>query len=118
MTLVFVPVSHATPLSSISIGAITTVDISVHLSRPRRISTTNLARGSLILKLYWGYASIFPLAHCNRYSPLHRHLLKPRLKRSRPEQEFDYVPFVRLKPIELNRRHRPQIQTINVSCID
>ena len=48
---------------------------------------------------------------------LNRYSFKPRLKRSGPEQKLDNVPFVRLQPIELNRRHRSQIQSIDVSSV-
>lgn len=41
---------------------------------------------------------------------LSRHLLQPRLKRSRTEEELYDVTFVRLQPIELDRRNRPQVQ--------
>src|SRR5262245_6128077 len=45
---------------------------------------------------------------------LNRHLLQPRLKRSWPKEEFHDVSFVRLQPIQLDRRYGPQIQAIDV----
>src|SRR5262245_47921868 len=39
------------------------------------------------------------------------------LKRSGPEEEFHNVPFVRLQPIELDRRDRRQVQAIDVCSV-
>src|SRR5262249_38063198 len=36
----------------------------------------------------------------------------------RPEQKLHYVSFVWLKPVELNRRHRPKIKPIYVGRIN
>ena len=36
------------------------------------------------------------------------------LERSGPEEKFHNVPFVRLQPIELDRRDRPKVKTIDV----
>ena len=41
-----------------------------------------------------------------------------RLKRPRPEQELDKVAFVRLQPVQLRRRHGPQVEPIDVHRID
>ena len=49
---------------------------------------------------------------------LNRDLLQFRLKRPRPKKEFDDVPFVRLQPIELDRRNRPQVQSIYLCRIN
>src|ERR1041385_1384757 len=51
-------------------------------------------------------------------SRLHGQLLKSRLKGSGPEKELNDVSFVRLKPIELNSRHRSKIQPIYMRRID
>src|SRR5215475_9434123 len=48
-----------------------------------------------------------------------KHQVEGRLKsaplnRSGPEEKFDNVPFVRLQPIELDRRDGPRVRTIDV----
>ena len=39
------------------------------------------------------------------------------LERARAEQEIDDVPFVRLEPIELNRRHWSEIQPVDMDGV-
>ena len=41
-----------------------------------------------------------------------------RLKRARAEQELDDVAFVRLQPVELRRRHRAEVQPIDVHRVE
>ena len=41
-----------------------------------------------------------------------------RLERARAEQEVDDVAFVRLEPVELNRRHGAEVQAIDVHRVD
>ena len=40
------------------------------------------------------------------------------LERAGAEQEVDDVAFVRLKPVQLDRRDRPDIQPIDVDGVD
>src|SRR4051812_25578075 len=41
-----------------------------------------------------------------------------RLERARAEQKIDDVAFVRLEPVELNRRDRTEVQPVDVHGID
>ena len=52
------------------------------------------------------------------WSSMHRQHERRRLERSRPEQELDDVALVRLTPVELRRRHRAQVQAIDVHGVE
>src|SRR6266699_146046 len=41
-----------------------------------------------------------------------------RLERSRPEEEIHDVPFVRLQPVQLNRRDGADVETVDVRGVD
>src|SRR5687767_2283415 len=40
------------------------------------------------------------------------------LERPGPEQEVHDTPLVRLEPVQLDRRHRPQVEPIDVDRVD
>src|SRR5574341_1461157 len=72
-----------------------------------------------ILLILSGLPFYFSARHLSAVSDRRslRSLLRPRLKRPWPEEEFHNVPFVRLQPVELDCRDRPQVQAINVRRI-
>ena len=51
-------------------------------------------------------------------SPLNRNLVNGCLKRARPEQELDDIAFVRLQPVELDRRNRSDVEPVDMLRVD
>src|SRR5688500_5261476 len=84
----------------------------IMLPRARRLGgkrREKITRAILVVAFIFqralGYAPLIHTAH---------NLMSTPLKRSGPEEEFNNIPLVRLQPVELNRRNRPQVQAINV----
>src|ERR1700677_1363908 len=77
--------------------------------RKRKKGTdANFARPKLLnLDRVWGEIGVCPLfLHCCR------------LKRPRTEQKLDNIALMRLQPVELQRRDRSQIQSIDLRGVD